>query len=102
MTVSYQPEGVLKTYAGIIAHTITHRESGTRETTPDEADRLYIIAYGALLTINYVGRASDAYSLIQGAKDCAEFIFDLTFPGYNGYDSLYTKLDEYIREFRES
>ena len=101
MKIKYQPEEVLKDYAADFSRTITHRETGERKTTKREAEKLYTIAYGALLTINFVGRADDAYSMIQGAKDCAEFTFDLMFPDCNGYDSLYCKLDRYIRDNRE-
>ena len=101
MTIKFQPENHLQNIAHDMARTITTRDHGTRETTGEEARKMYPIIYGALLTINYVGRAADARALIQGAKDAAEFIFDITFPGMNGYDSVYCKLDDYIRGNRE-
>jgi len=33
--------------------------------------------------------------------DNAEFTFTLMFPNHNGYDSLYCKLMDYVRDNRE-
>ena len=101
MKIYYQNEEDLKAAAAEMATTITPREGETRKTTKAEAAKMYTIAYGALLAINFVGRADDAYSMVQGAKDCAEFIFDAAFPNCNGYDSLYCKIDTWVRTHRE-
>ena len=101
MTIKFQPESTLQTVAARMARTVKPRDGKTRQANFKELNELYRIAYGALLTINFVGRAPDAASMVQGAMDCAEFIAQVSFPDLNAYDTIYCKLADYVNENRD-
>lgn len=94
-------EDQLRAMAESISATITIRTddngcSGnvTRKTSPAEKKKLFAIAYGALLGLDYGESTRSDRASEQAICDTVEFIFDLAFPQANGYDSIYCPLKE--------
>lgn len=55
-----------------------------------EYHKMFLIVYGALLSARW-NHAEP--SVVQGILDYAEFMFNNTFPKYEGYRSIYIPLD---------
>ena len=107
-TLKHRPEAELKEIAAKIAENITLRtyyhignngehiqssdgnsEDTTRTTTATEKEKIYTIAYGSLLAINWRRNYPESF---QGILDAAEFTLDVAFEKdfeVNGYITIY-------------
>ena len=80
----------LKYLANCLSNKVYVREA--RKMTviiAEEKAKMYDIVYGALLALRWNNANPEA---IQGILDYAEYMFNLTFPKYEGYTNLYAPL----------
>lgn len=81
----------LEIVADMLSKKVTLREDGTiKETNEEEYKIMFQMVYGALLSARW-NHAEP--SVVQGILDYAEFMFNNTFPNYEGYRSIYMPLD---------
>lgn len=70
-----------------------------RKTTKKEAEILYSLISGALISVKFHSGSNDEKGhkqTLQHAADTAEFISHGLIPDANGYDSVYTPIKSFI------
>lgn len=99
-------EADIKEYATECSKTIVIRtysngssKDTRRKTTKKEAEILYSLISGALLSIRFHDGSNDARGhkqTVQTAADTAEFISHGLLPSANGYDSVYLPIKSFV------
>lgn len=99
-------ESELKEIAQNIASTIMIRtyENGNskdtrRKPTKAESDKIYKVAFGALLGLNWGENVRSSKLAAQSIIDTAEFMIGQFLPNCNGYDTIYIPLQNVIKHW---